>query len=217
MISDGSRHRHDPGVRVPPFAAIRAAEIGGRPAAAVVAIPLAPGSASCAPPLPAASDTLSRRTPGAVRAASASRWSRCPAGPAVHPASVAASSSSQQVVTPLRRPAPGRRDAPAAASAAMTIASAVAPRRQGQSMAHEKSPQERHEGTTRGESRRRYCPSDFRMSAFVASRSGFSECTDRIFSGSSFSRSMFSRKTIVPTTGGFGTGLSAGGRLNMSA
>jgi hypothetical protein len=63
----------------------------------------------------------------------------------------------------------------------------------------------------------RYFPSDFRISALVASRSGFKECTDMIFSGSSFNRSMFSRKTIVPTTGGFGTGLSAGGRLNMSA
>ena len=40
-------------------------------------------------------------------------------------------------------------------------------------------------------------PSDFRMSAFVASLSGFSEWTDMIFSGSSFSLSMFSRNTPV--------------------
>jgi hypothetical protein len=36
-------------------------------------------------------------------------------------------------------------------------------------------------------------------------------------STSSFKRSMLSKNTIVPTTGGFGTGAVAGGRLNMSA
>src|SRR5262245_53208240 len=63
---------------------------------------------------------------------------------------------------------------------------------------------------------RYFRPSDARISALVASRSGFSEWTDRIRSGSSFNRSMLSRNTIVPTTGGFGTGpLAAVGRLNM--
>ena len=41
-------------------------------------------------------------------------------------------------------------------------------------------------------------PSDLVMSALVARRSGFSECTDMIRSGSSFSRSMFARNTCVP-------------------
>ena len=62
-----------------------------------------------------------------------------------------------------------------------------------------------------------FLPSDALMSATFVNRSGFSECTDMIRSGSSFSRSMLSRNTIVPVTGGLGTGAAAVGRLNMSA
>ena len=64
---------------------------------------------------------------------------------------------------------------------------------------------------------RYFLPSDALMSATDVRRSGFRLCTDMIRSTSSFSRSMLSANTMVPVTGGSGTGASAGGRLNMSA
>src|SRR5262245_14170177 len=60
-------------------------------------------------------------------------------------------------------------------------------------------------------------PREALMSATDVRRSGFRLWTDMIRSGWRFRRSMLSRKTIVPVTGGFGTGSFAGGRLNMSA
>src|SRR5262245_23117524 len=62
-----------------------------------------------------------------------------------------------------------------------------------------------------------FLPSDALISATVVSRSGFNECTDMIFSGVSFNRSILSENTIVPTTGGFGTEFGGTGRLNISA
>ena len=62
-----------------------------------------------------------------------------------------------------------------------------------------------------------FLPSEAFSSATVVSLSGFRLCTDMMRSASSFSRSMLSAKTPLPTTGGFGTGSLAGGKLNMSA
>ena len=118
-----SGHRDDLRVRVPPFAAIRTAEIGGRPAPAVVAIP------PFQHPLLVLGRFLrgedpSRQTPGAVPAASGSRWSRSPASRAVRPACAAASNSSRQVVAPWPGSWPARRAGGARTS--MKIASAAA-------------------------------------------------------------------------------------------
>ena len=62
-----------------------------------------------------------------------------------------------------------------------------------------------------------FFPSEALISATDVSRSGLRLCTDMMRSTSSFRRSMLSANTIVPVTGGLGTGASAGGRLNMSA
>src|SRR5438132_11854390 len=58
-------------------------------------------------------------------------------------------------------------------------------------------------------------PSEALISATVVSRSGARLWIDMTCVGSSFSLSMLSTNTIVPMTGGLGTGSFAGGRLNM--
>ena len=89
-----SRHRHDPRVRVPPFAAVGTAKIRGGAAPAVVAIPPRQDPLLVLRRFLRRQELFRRRAPRAVPAASGSRWSRCPAGRAVRPACAAASSSS---------------------------------------------------------------------------------------------------------------------------
>ena len=62
-----------------------------------------------------------------------------------------------------------------------------------------------------------FLPSDALISGTVVRWSGLRLRIDMTSSGSRCTRPMLSTNTIVPITGGFGTGSFDGGRLNMSA